>query len=211
MAQPVKVPRTRRAEKAEQTRRRILEAATALFTEPGFAATTIEAIAERADVAVETVYSRFRNKANLLEAILGPAIAGREDVSRVLDRPEIAEIRACQDQQEQIRMLASFSRGILERTYQAHRILRTAAAVDPQAEALRRGDQAYRLRTQRAYIELLLGSGPLRPGLPPDVAADTYSALASPATYAFLVGERRWTAQQFEEWLRDCLARLLLS
>jgi len=79
MSSPVKpptAPRTRRAERAERTRRRIVEAATSLFDSRGYAATTIEAIAEQADVAAETVYSRFRTKANLLDAILEPAIVG---------------------------------------------------------------------------------------------------------------------------------------
>ena len=84
-------PRTRRAERAEQTRRRILDAATALFIEKGYTAATIDAIAAAADVAVETVYSRFRNKANLLEAILEPAIVGADDGRDLFERPEIAE------------------------------------------------------------------------------------------------------------------------
>ena len=41
-------------------------------------------------------------------------------------------------------------------------------------------------------------------------AADTYATLASPATYAFLVEDRGWTPEQFEEWLGDVLSRALL-
>src|SRR4051812_35681568 len=43
-------PRTRRADKAEHTRRRIVAAASELFAERGFAATTIDDIARHADV-----------------------------------------------------------------------------------------------------------------------------------------------------------------
>jgi AcrR family transcriptional regulator len=77
-----------------RTRRRIPGAATDLFSELGYVATIMEAIAARADVAVETIYSRFRTKANLLDAILGPAITGSNDGLTLFDRPEIAEIRA---------------------------------------------------------------------------------------------------------------------
>src|SRR3954463_6887439 len=122
--------RSRRSERAEQTRRRIVEAATALFDARGYAATTMEAIAERADVAVETVYSRFRTKANLLGAILEPAIVGVTDGRDLFDLPEIAEVRQSTEQRTQIRMLAHFSRGILQRSAVAHRILRSAAATD---------------------------------------------------------------------------------
>jgi AcrR family transcriptional regulator len=211
MKRAVNPPRTRRADRAEATRRRILEAATALFTEVGFAGTTIEAIAERADVAVETVYSRFRTKANLLDAILTPAISGITDGGTLFDRPEIAEIRSCPDQRRQLHMLAHFSRGILERTSQVHQILQTAAAVDANAAEVQRADAEYRVQGQRRYIDILLINGPLRPGLTPEVAADTYSALSNPATYAFFTRQRGWTPDQFEEWLADCLARLLLA
>jgi AcrR family transcriptional regulator len=210
MRRAVKPPRTRRAERAEETRRRILAAAMSLFTEAGFAGTTIEAIAGRADVAVETVYSRFRTKANLLDAILGPAISGRDDGSTLFDRPEITEIRSCPDQRTQIRLLARFSRGVLQRTDQIHRILQTAAAVDANAATLQRLDQERRHRGQRAYIDMLLADGPLRAGVTPERATDTYAALANPTMYAFLTGQRGWTPDQFEEWLADSLARLLL-
>lgn len=206
----VKAPRTRRSEQAAETRRRIIEAATALFAEGGFAGTTIEAIASRADVAVETVYSRFRNKVNLLDAILGPAITGRDDAATLFDRPEIAEIRACSDQRQQIRMLARFSRGVLERTHTIHRILHAAAAVDSNAAELERLDAERRRRGQRTYIDMLLANGPLRAQLKPELAADSYAALANPQTYSFFVDQRAWAPARFESWLADSLERLLL-
>lgn len=205
-----RVPRTRRAEQAEQTRHRILEAATTLFTDPGYGATTIAAIAVGADVAVETVYSRFRSKAGLLDAILGPAIVGTNDGSTLLDRPEIAEIRACTDQRQQLRLMAHFSRTILQRTAQVQRILQTAASSDPNAAELQKKDIANRYSVQTAYIDMLLGNGPLRKPLTRTDAADTYAALANPNSYAFLTDQREWTPERFEEWLGDGLTRLLL-
>ena len=209
-AQSESPPRTRRAQRAEQTRRRILQAATALFDSRGYAATTMEAIAERADVAVETVYSRFRTKANLLDAILEPAIVGVTDGRDLFDLPEIAEIRQCTDQRAQIRMLAHFSRGILQRSAVAHRILRSAAASDPSAAELQRRDAKRRGDGQHTYIDMLLANGPLRDGLTADDAAATYTALSNPNTYALLCGERGWSADKFQRWLGDSLTVLLL-
>jgi TetR/AcrR family transcriptional regulator, regulator of cefoperazone and chloramphenicol sensitivity len=57
---------------------------------------------------------------------------------------------------------------------------------------------------------MLLANGPLRDSLTPTDAADTYAAPASPESYAFLTGDRGWTPERFEEWLRDSLTRLLL-
>ena len=203
-------PRTRRAERAEQTRRSILEAATALFVERGYPSTTIEAVAAGADVAVETVYSRFRTKANLLTAILEPAIVGGSEGHDLLRHPEIELIGATTDQRRQIQLLARFSRGILERTHTPHTILRTAVGSDPTAAELQRRDARRRCDVQRHYIDMLVANGPLRDGLTSGQAADTYSALANPTTYDFLVGERGWTPDQFQAWLADCLIRALL-
>ena len=210
MARVVK-PRTRRAEKSEETRRRILDAASALFARHGFTGTTIDAIAAEADVAVETVYSRFKNKTNLLDAILGPAITGRDDASTVFDRPEIEEVRASRDQRRQVRLMASFSRGILERTHGVHRILHAAAAVDANAARLEKEDRQRRRQSQGAYIEMLLANGPLRAGLTAELAADSYAALANPQTYEFFVDQLGWAPRRFETWLADAFERLLLD
>lgn len=203
-------PRSRRANRSEQTRQRILDAATRLFLEGGYHGTTIDSIAEHADVAVETVYSRFGNKANLLNAILEPAIVGSNDGPDLLDLPEIAEIRACTDQAAQLRLLARFSRKVLERTHIAHRILRSAAGSDAKAADLHRRDAERRWKTQRAYIDMLLVNGPLRADITANDAADTYAALANPDTYEFLTGVRAWQPERFERWLATTLTALLL-
>ena len=205
-----RAPRTLRAEQVSRTRRRILEAATALFLERGYAAATMEAIAAGAGVAVETVYSRFRSKVNLLAAILEVGIVGADDGRDLFERSEIAQIRAASDQCTQLRRLAAFSKDILERTDTAHRILHTAAAADPTAARLRESDTLRRREGQRVYIDMLLEKGPLRHGLTPEHAADTYSVLSSPETYAFLVGERGWTPEQFQHWLAETLIGALL-
>ncbi len=214
MVNAVKPPppvRNRRAEKAAQTRRRVIEAATELFLERGYAPTTMETIADMADVAVETVYSRFRNKATLLEAILEPAIVGADDGRDIFDLPEIDAIRKTPHQHEQLGQLAAFSRGILERSHIGHRILASAAASDSTAAEFQRRDTVRRLTGQRRYIDMLLANGPLRPDLTPDTAAATYSALANPNTYALLVSDCGWTADAFQHWLKESLIRLLLS
>jgi hypothetical protein len=149
--------------------------------------------------------------ARRLNAILEPAIIGTADGPDLLDRPEISEIRTCEDQALQVLLLARFSRGILERTETAHRILVGAAASDELAADLQRRDAHRRRRTQRAYIDMLLANGPLRPGLSPEDAAATYGAVANPATYSFLTRDHGWHPDRFERWLATSLKALLLS
>lgn len=65
---PYQVGRRRKAA-VEATRARILAAARDLLADPHTTAFTIDAIAERADVARMTVYYQFKSKAKLLEAL----------------------------------------------------------------------------------------------------------------------------------------------
>jgi AcrR family transcriptional regulator len=66
---PDTVGLTRRERKKQETRRRIYSAAFALFLEKGFDETTVEEIAERADVGKGTVFNYFPHKTSFLAAI----------------------------------------------------------------------------------------------------------------------------------------------
>lgn len=63
----------RRKAAAEQTRRRIVDSTAALHAERGVLGTTYAMIAERADVAVPTVYNHFPTRTDLLAACTGRA------------------------------------------------------------------------------------------------------------------------------------------
>ena len=59
-----------RAAKAASTRDRILEAATRLFLEEGYASTSLDSVAIAAKVTKPTVYSHFRSKKGLFDAVI---------------------------------------------------------------------------------------------------------------------------------------------
>ena len=65
--------------KKERARKAILEAARKMFFNSGFDGTTIEEIADKAEVAVGTVYNYFDSKSALILAITA------DDTSTVLD------------------------------------------------------------------------------------------------------------------------------
>lgn len=62
--------RLTREEKKAQTRRRLLEAATAVFARRGFAAASLDEVAEEAGLTKGAVYSNFENKEDLVFAVL---------------------------------------------------------------------------------------------------------------------------------------------
>ena len=65
----------RRRQHALLTRQTALEVATRLFLTRGYAATTIAAIAQAADVSVEMIYKAFGGKPGLVRAIWSAAWA----------------------------------------------------------------------------------------------------------------------------------------
>lgn len=69
----------------ETTRQRLFASATALIAEHGFAATTVDAIADRAGVAKGTVYYNFPSKSAMFEELL------RIGVDRLAERLTAAD------------------------------------------------------------------------------------------------------------------------
>ena len=80
-----------RTEQARQTRKRVIEAATWLFVQQGYATTTMRAIADAADVSVPTVELLFGTKAQLLHVVIDVAVAGDDEPVPVLNRAWAAE------------------------------------------------------------------------------------------------------------------------
>ena len=90
MAVKRKYSSAKREAQARETRRTVLDAAHELFVSTGYAATTMQAIAERADVAVQTVYAVFGNKRELLRQLIESTVTGDDDPLPITDRPEAA-------------------------------------------------------------------------------------------------------------------------
>jgi AcrR family transcriptional regulator len=202
--------RDRRARRSARTRQAILDAAGDLFAERGYAGATIEAIADAADVAVETVYARFGNKRGILVAYLDVSVVGDDDPVPLLEREAVRAVAAEVDQHRQVRLLAHLARSILARSDRAQQALLGAAASDRSLDELVALDDQRRRVTHRAFVEMLRRNGPLRPGLSLEDATDTYSALSNPGTYSFMTRRRGWTPDQFEKWIGDCFEVLLL-
>jgi AcrR family transcriptional regulator len=76
----------RRGAQAQDTRRRIVAAATEQFASAGYLATTMRSIAAAAGVSVASIELAFGSKARLLKAAIDVAIAGDHNPVAVLDR-----------------------------------------------------------------------------------------------------------------------------
>ena len=215
MAGSVKPARTpdypRRRERARATRTRVLDAARALFIERGYVSATIDAIAERADVSSETIYSTFGNKRSLLSQLVDVSIAGDISATPILERDWVQEMREEPDPRRRLRMLAGQGRSILERRSAVDEIVHGAASADPDIAALRDLGKAQRFAGQREILRIVVGSTALRDGMDLETAADILSAVGSPETYRLLVEDRGWSGSRFERWYGDTLGRLLFA
>ena len=199
-----------RQEQARQTRARILDAAQTLFSERGYANTTMEAIAGGARVATDTVDATFRNKQGVLHALLDVRVVGDELPIGVLDREGPQAVRVDRSQARQIARFTEDVTGILERARPVDDIMRGAAAVDPDIAALRTRMQEGRYDNMRQLVSWLTANGPLRDGMSEEDAATIAWAVASPEVHGLLRVGRGWTQERYREWLAATLTRTLL-
>ncbi len=195
----------KREAQARETRRSILDAAHELFVAAGFAATTIQAIAEHAGVAVQTVYAVFGNKRELLRQLIERTITGDDEPLPITERAEARAVAAEPDAHRRAAMDAALSRAITERVAPIVRVADEAAASDPELAALMETVKAARRHEMIASARIVAGADGLRVSMAE--AAATLYVLYSPQVADMLMGDHGWTPQRYERWL----ARMILD
>lgn len=198
-----------REARARRTKERIAAAAGRLFSERGYAATTIEAIAAEAGVAVQTVYASFGNKRAILWWLLETTVAGDPEPRALVDRLR-EDLEECADPAERLGRVVRFVRGVVERSADVHRILRGAASADPELAVTLEEAEARRYRDAEAVVELVVGSHDLPDGVSREEAIDLFFALAGYRFYDDLVVGRGWSGERYERWLTVLLGSALL-
>lgn len=195
---------TREAQ-ARETRRRILAAALELFVTNGYAASTIQALADRAGVAVQTVYAVFGNKRELLRQLIESTITGDDEPVPITERAEAKAVAAEPDARRRAERDAAFSRSITERVAPIVRIASEAAASDPELAAMMEMVKAARREEMIASARIVAGPDGLR--VSEKEAAATLYVLYSPQVADMLMGDYGWSPKRYEKWL----ARMILQ
>jgi AcrR family transcriptional regulator len=202
---------TRRQERTRLMRRRVVAAATRLFLERGYPATTMEAISVAADVPQATLYRLFPSKSAVLKDVVDMTAVGDDEPVALHDRPEV---RALQNEPDPVRYLAGFAhlaRVVRERIEPVRRMLHGAAAVDAEASTMLATIAAQRYAGQGNVARGLVERRALRDGLDEDAAHDVIYALMSPEVGNVLITERGWSLDRYEEWLASTLCDVLLK
>jgi AcrR family transcriptional regulator len=214
MGQPVKGKTEagrRREERARRTRDRIVQAATRLFLDRGYVATTVDAIARKAGVATATVYQAFGTKPAILAAGLDFTIAGDFEAVAVLDREWVQAVRAESDPVRRLRLVIHNTTEIAARTAPIKEVMRDAAAIEPSIRDLIEQDHQGRYKTQQVLVEVILAGSAGHSGLRGPSAVDTFFTLVNSDTFRLFVAHLGWTLQEWREWLFQLLSRELFG
>ena len=199
-----------RDEQARRTRRAIVTAAHDLFLAQGYAATTIDAIAEAAHVARRTVFNSVGGKAALLKLALDWAIVGDDEPVAMADRPAVKAILAESDPRKALVLWVQAVADVVGRTAPLGEVLTAAADIDPAAAELLAETSRNRMLGATAFTRYLASLGGLAAGMTERRAAELCWALMDGHLYRLLVAQRGWSTADFTRWLSDSLAAALL-
>jgi len=200
---------SRRRQAAVRTRTAILEAARQLFGERGYTATPMTAIADRAGVALDTIYATVGRKPALARLLIETAISGTDQAIPAEQRDYVRAVQAAPDAETKIAVYAAAITAIAPRMALVLGIIQQAAATEPELAALRTEIAERRAANMRLFVADLAAAAPLR--LDQDEAADIVWATNATEMYQLLVGQRGWSPQRYERFLTDTWRRLLLA
>jgi AcrR family transcriptional regulator len=201
-----------RKAQAAATRRAIIDAASALFIERGYVATSIEAVAEAAGVSRATVFTSVGGKKALLKTAYDVALVGDDEPIPFPLRPASLAVRAEPDPQ---RFLVGYTGLIVDintRLAPIYEAVRGAASADPEVRDVFEAIGAERrVGAGRVVGDLVAKGARLREGLEEDAAADILWVLIDAGLFHLLVHRRGWAVDRFQTWLAEAIQRELLG
>lgn len=200
-----------RAAQAGQTRRAIIDAASRLFVEAGYGATSIDAIAAAAGVSRATVFTAVGSKPALLKTAYDVALVGDDEQVALPDRPASRAIRAEADPGRYLERYAGLVVELEGRVAAVYEMVRGAASADPEVRPVwDKIQQEHRIGAGHVVSDTA-SKGRLRDGLDEEAAADVVWVLTDPGIYHLLVNTRGWPAERFRDWLASSLQHELLG
>ena len=201
------LPSLRQAQIA-QTEQRILAAATELFLADGYVATTLEAVAKRAQVGARTVYLRFGTKAALFKRVVDVAVVGDTEPVDVLGRDWMQAELTAPTAAERIAASAAAARQIMERTGALFAVAQQAAAVEPLIAAQWQLGREQTRYAHAVFWTRMAEDGLLDPVLDLDWLIDTSTILAAAETYLLIMRLTSWDLDTYQDWLVTTTVRL---
>ena len=208
---PSRVPKPTRRERALATRLRITKVAYTLFSERGYAETTMAEIAEAAGVAVQTVYFTFHTKGELLSRAFDFAVLGEEGPLPPEEQEWYARMTAEPDLVMALRHLVAGVGTINVRATPLNIVVRASAERDPDTARVWAFHEQMRADAHRAILEILVAKSPLRAGLTPERATHLLLFYLGSDAYRPLVHDFGWTHEEWVDWTVATIADQLFA
>jgi len=186
----------------------IIDAAYRLFAEHGYEAITMQAIADAAGVAVQTVYYLFGTKAALLSSVEAHVVLGDRPARSWRDAPWADELAEISDPHQLIAGFVEADTRIKSRISAFTVAVGPALARDPDSRAQR---AAGRDEFFRFLVDRLAALEALRPGLTAGRAFDIVCVLNSLHNYVELTSNHGWTPQDWQRWAVQVLTEQLVG
>ena len=202
---PPEAKKTRRQAYADQTREAIVGAARSLFAEKGYAATTVEEIARRANVAGITVYTTVGGKGGLLRHLMEVWSAAP------IVENTLKEIHALEKGADVVLAVARVSRTMREQFGDIIYVMLNAAPNDAEVAAnLEIATQRYKASLV-AVAKHLRNLKALQKGWKVETAAEILWFYFGYSSYRTLHDENGWSYDQAETWLAAAATTALLK
>jgi AcrR family transcriptional regulator len=197
---------TERAARAVATRTRIRTAATALFLERGYVATTMRQIAANAGVGERTLYDAFPTKAAVYEHVVGVAISGDEQPIPIAERPAFLDALAENHVGAAIAAFADYATEVLERSGPLIMVAVESSGADQAMRAFADRGAAATRDNAASFVQHLADSNTISAD-----ASDTVFALASPHVHQILREHSHLTADDYRDWLTRTIGAAIVA
>jgi AcrR family transcriptional regulator len=195
---------SRRERQAAATKQDILKAARRLFAEHGYVATSMAAIAEEADTAVQTIYDSVGPKRSIMLALVTMA---EEDAGVGEFRDQLIQAR---DPKMALALWVTMTRQFLDRSADIVGALQSAAAAEPDVAAAYAEAKRNHQTGANQTGNLLERLDALAPGLTAQRAGAIIALLTWGTTWQELLQDHGWSLDECETWMVESLIRLLL-
>ena len=179
-----------------------------LFCELGYKGTTMDLIAERSGVAVQTVYFNYRTKDILLQAVHEWIILGDDPTPPPLQAWNLAAMRE-PDARDAIPRLVAGIADVEARVAPMIPVYHSVAQ-EPAGRVYQRSEELRR-QGMRELVDALAAKTPLAPAMTPDRAADLIFFLTGPESYRALVLDAGWQHDEWITWTSRTLCRDLFG
>lgn len=200
-----------REQRARASAQRVLQAASALFADRGYAGTTIRAVAAEAKVSVPTVEALFGTKTRLLKAAIDVAIAGDAEPVPMLDRDWAAAAANATGVDDLLSIVADVIAPAQGRSSGLVLSVFEGAGSDPELAALATQMSTQRVTMASWVVARIAALQALRGEIAEDEAVDSVYALMEPAVFDRLTRQRGWTGARYATWFARSVRHLLVA